>query len=451
MSLAGKDTQPLVIALQSIATNACLANFTLPGNFPFGTPAAAKYYSRDAVVRLVNSERDSIKKYVEMYFKMFDCVNPIVDETIFFTELELYWKEPYTTNICWLAQFLMVIGLGCFGMDEEQPFLATEFMTAAEACLMQTTFMFRPNLLTLKSLCLAFVAKQVCNATCWASDSAWSLMGLIVRTAHIYGLAEDRIDIDDGATEKEKETRRKLWLTILYLDVKGAIATGMAPLTKSDELGSYFQQMPEWGATNPLQSVLHQALPTVFTVVGHLNSKQDHISFPDVLRYNAQLRELMGHASRVCQNPIQKITIDIFLRRCLMVLQRPYALHTDGPSLFPESYWSSLECALALLMHYRDLWCNDMGLRLHLVGRAFVLDFFSATLTTYVHLLRPDAPLTSASTAGGAAIPPRQIILDTLQSCVEIWESERESSVCYKTGYDLLQGVLALLPTSMDC
>ncbi|KAJ4158142.1 uncharacterized protein LMH87_008681 [Akanthomyces muscarius] len=451
MSLGGKDTQPLVKALQSIATNACLANFTLPGNFPFGTPGTAKYYPRDAVVRLVESERHNIQGFVDMYFTMFDCVNPIVDESIFSAELDLYWKEPYTTNVCWMAQFLMVIGLGRFGMDEENPALAIEFMTAAEACLMQTTFMFRPNLLTLKTLCLAFVAKQVCNATCWASDSAWSSMGLLIRTAHIYGLPEDRIDVDDGATKAEKEARRKLWLTILYLDVKGAIATGMTPLTKADELGSYFAQMPEWGSSNPLQSVLHQALPTVFTVVGHLNSKKEHISFPDVLRYNARLRELMGYAARVCQNPIQKMTMDIFLRRCLMVLQRPYALHADGPSLFAESYWSSLECALALLMHYRDLWCNDMGLRLHLVGRAFVLDFFSATLTTYVHLLRPDAPLTSASTTSGAAIPPRQIILDTLRSCVEIWESERESSVCYKTGYDLLQGILDLLPTSMDC
>lgn len=450
MSLAGDDAKPLATALQSIATNACLANFTLPGNFPFGTPGAVKYQSRDAIVRLVASEDDNIRTYVKMYFDMFDCVNPIVDHTMFAIELESYWKDPYGTNVCWLAQFLMVIGLGRYAMDEEKPVLATEFMTAAEACLMQTTFMFRPNILTLKTLCLAFVAKQVCNATCWASDSAWSLMGLIIRTAHIYGLPQDRIDVDDGATKKEKETRRKLWLTILYLDIKGAMATGMPPLTKPDELGSYFKEMPEWGPSDPLQSVLHQALPTVLTVVAQLNSKQDHISYPDVLRYNLQLRELMGHAARVCTDPIQKITVDIFLRRCLMVLQRPFALHADGPAMFPESYWASLECALALLMHYRDLWCNEMDLRLHLVGRAFVLDFFSATLTTYVHLLRPDAPLTSASTVGAAAIPPRQIILDTLRSCVEIWETERESSVCYKTGYDLLQGILDLLPTSMD-
>lgn len=450
MSLAGKDAHPLTEILKEIATNACLTNFTLPGNFPFGTAGAVKYQSREAIVRLVAKESDNIVSYAKLYFEMFDCANPIVDELMFYEELELYWKDPHTTNVCWMAQFLMVIGLGRFGQNEKEPALATEFMMAAEACLMQTSFMFRPNILTIKTLCLAFVAKQVCNATCWASDSAWSMMGLLIRTAHVYGLPQNRIDFDDGATEREKATRRKLWLTILYLDIKGAMATGMPPLTRPDELGSHFTQIPEWGPSDALHSVLYQALPTVLMVVSHLNSKQDRVSYPDVLRYNAQLRELMSHAARVCQNPIQKMTIDIFLRRCLMVLQRPFALHADGPTMFPESYWPSLECALAILMHYREFWCNDMGLRLHLVGRAFVLDIFSATLTTYVHLLRPDAPLTSASTLSGAAIPPRQIILDTLRSCVEIWESERESSVCYKTGYDLLEGILALLPTTMD-
>lgn len=431
-------------ALEAVATNACLANFYLPGNFPFGTPGASKYFARDTVVRLVASETENVPGYVDMYFKMLDCVNPIVDEELFRAEVETYWADPHSTNICWLAQFLMVIALGCFCSSDEPP-MATELLMAAESCLMQTPFMFRPNLLTLKTLCLCFVAKQVCNATCWASDSAWSMMGLLVRTAHIYGLPQDRIDVDDGASEQELDTRRKLWLTILYLDIKGAMATGMTPLTKPEELGKYFEITPNWGPRDSLQMVLHQSLPTVLTVVSHLNSKKQHISYPDVLRYNAQLRELMGHAQKVCTNPIQRITVDIFLRRCLMVLQRPFALHTEGPVMFPESYWSSLECALALLMHYRDLWGNDLGLRLDLVGRAFVLDFFSATLTTYVHLLREDAPLT-LPTPTSCAIPPRRIILDTLLSCVEIWEGEREKSVCYKTGYDLLDGILSLLP-----
>ncbi|CAM1507850.1 Fc.00g046980.m01.CDS01 [Cosmosporella sp. VM-42] len=443
-TLTSMDATPLAAALENVATNACLANFSLPGNFPFGTPGATKYFARDAVTRLVEAERASVQDYIDRYVGLLECVNPVLDLPQFYREIEQYWKDPNVVSLCWLSLFLMVLGLGCFATAEE-PHQATELMMAAEACLMQTPFMFRPTLLSLRALTLMTVAKQVCNATCWAVDSCWSLIGLLVRTAFIFGLPQEKAE--EGGELKdiaERDTRRKLWITILYLDIKVSMASGMPPLTRSDELES-LKHMPEWGQPDTLHMVLYQSLPTVLTVLGHLNSQNNQIPYPDVLRYNTQLRELMQHARRVCSGQLQRITVDIFLRRCLMVLHRPYALHPEGPVMFPESYWSSLECSLALLIHYRELWSADNDQRLDLVGRAFVLDFFSAALTASVHVLRKDAPLAGAA-AMGCEIPPRQIILETLTSCVDIWSGEKEKSVCYRTGYKLLLAVLDILP-----
>ncbi|GJN85303.1 hypothetical protein PLIIFM63780_008869 [Purpureocillium lilacinum] len=441
-SSATGETSPLAAALEGVGTNACLANFCLPGNFPFGTPGATKYYARDAVTRLLAGEKAKCDEYLTRYLELLDVVNPILDMRTFREEIDRYWQDPNAVSLCWLSQFLMVMGLGCFTSADEPP-VATELMMAAEACLMQTPFMFRPTLMTLRALSLMSVAKLVCNATCWSVDSCWTLLGLLVRVAFIFGLPQEKNDNDEDLRDPvEKDSRRKLWLTILYLDIKVSMCTGMPPLTRPDELGG-FRSMPD--APDSLQMVLFQSLPTVLSVLAQINSKKDQISYPDVLRYNAQLRELMGHAQRVCTAQLQRITVDIFLRRCLMVLHRPFALHPDGPTLFPESYWSSLECSLALLVHYRELWCSDTNMRLDLVGRAFVLDFFSATLTTCVHMLREDAPLSGAA-ATGCRLPPRQLILDTLRSCVDIWSGEQEKSVCWRTGYHLLKAVIALLP-----
>ncbi|KAF7559398.1 hypothetical protein G7046_g4753 [Stylonectria norvegica] len=385
-TLTPLDSPPLASALENIATNACLANFTLPGNFPFGTPGATKYYSRDAIIKLLECERENFTIYIDRYLNLLDCVNPILDLDVFKREVDQYWVDPNAVDLCWLSQLLMVLGLGCFATVEE-PHQATELMMAAEACLMQTPFMFRPTLLTLKALSLMVVAKQVCNATCWSVDSCWSLLGLLVRLAFIYGLPQERTESGDQILDPvERDKRRKLWLTILYLDIKVAMCTGMPPLTSPDELGG-LKDLPEWGEPDCLQMVLWQSIPTVLDVLGLINSKKEQISYPEVLRYNTRLRELMAHAQRVCSGQLQRITVDIFLRRCLMVLHRPFALHPDGPVLFPESYWSSLECSLALLIHYRELWCTDNNQRLDLVGRAFVLDFFSAALTAFVHVL----------------------------------------------------------------
>jgi hypothetical protein len=439
------EAPPLASALESVATNACLANFTLPGNFPFGTPGAAKYYARDAVTRLIDSERVNCQKYIDTYVELLDCVNPIIDTIQFARELEHYWRDPQAFNLCWLSQLLMVMGLGCFSLSEESH-VATELMMAAEACLMQTPFMFRPTILTLRTMCLMVVAKQVCNATCWSVDSCWSLLGLLIRMAFTYGLPQERTENEEEVQDpEERATRRKLWLTILYIDIKLAMCTGMPPLTRPDELRA-LRHASEWGQEDGLQMVLYESLPTVLDVLAQINSQQDQISYPDVLRYNAQLRQLMAHAQRVCPSKLQRITIDIFLRRCLMVVHRPFALHSDGPTIFPESYWSSLECSLALLRHYRELWCSDSELRTDLVGRAFVLEFFSATLTACLHVLRKDAPL--AGTSIDCEIPPRQIILDTLRSCIDIWSGEQEKSVCWRTGYKLMAALLEVLPSS---
>ncbi|KAG9250711.1 N-terminal binuclear Zn cluster-containing protein [Emericellopsis atlantica] len=442
--LTTKESPTLTTALENVATNACLANFTLPGNFPFGTPGATKYYARDAVVKLVESERPRCQTYIDRYINLLDCVNPILDVAVFQRELEAYWQDTNSVSLCWLAQLLMVMGLGAFATpSHEEPSIATELMMGAEACLMQTPFMFRPTFASLKATCLMVVAKQVCNPTCWFVDSCWSLLGLLVRMCFIFGLPQDS---SEGMDAAERSSRRRLWLTILYLDIKLSLPTGMPPLTRPDELSS-LKSMPELGEHSGLQQILSESLPVVLSILVQLNSGNDQIPYPEVLRYNAQIRALMAHAQRVCTNELQRTTVDIYLRRCLMVLHRPFALHLDGPTMFPESYWSSLECSLAVLMHYRNFWYEDPAHRYDLVGRAFTHEFFSAALQASVHVLRPDAPLAGAA-GTGCEIVPRQIILDTLKSCVEIWQGEQHKSVCWRTSYNVLHAIMGLMPDS---
>ncbi|EEU41228.1 uncharacterized protein NECHADRAFT_83430 [Fusarium vanettenii 77-13-4] len=446
--LTSMDSTPLALALEDVATNACLANFSLPGNFPFGTPGAAKYFTREAVVKLVEGEKSKCQSYIDKYLNLLETVNPVLDVELFSREVEQYWQDPYSASLDWMSLFLMVLGLGCFSSVEE-PHQATELMMAAEACLVQTPVMFRPTFLSLQTLTLMVVAKHICNPTCWAIDSCWTLLGMVVRTAFIYGLPQETGAEDGEALDvSERDARRKLWLTILYLDIKVSMCNGMPPVTRPEDLCS-IRNTPNWDQPDNLHMVLYRALPLVLEILAHVNSKDSQVTYPEVLRYKVQIRELMAYAERVCNSQLQRITVDIFLRRCIMVLHRPFAMHPEGPSMFPESYWGSLECSLALLVHYREMWCSDKSLRLDLVGRAFVLDFFSASLTACLHVLRKDAPLAAAPVMD-SQIPPRQIILDTLRSCFEIWSVEKESSVCYRTGYAILMAVLEVLPETSE-
>lgn len=138
---------------------------------------------------------------------------------------------------------------------------------------------------------------------------------------------------------------------------------------------------------------------------------------------------------------------DIFFRRVLVVLHRYYALDPDAPNLYTVSYWSSLECCLALIVHQRELsaQCPHLPANIHIIVRPFTLDFFAAALTTCIHLLSIDAPLHPVSVSE-SAIPPRRIIMETIESCLEIFARECRDSVCFTAGYRLLSAVYCLVP-----
>lgn len=387
--------------------------------------------------------------YIETYLDLLDTINPVLDIAAFEAELEKYSNSPGEMSLCWMAQFLMVLGLGSFVSSNPEPSVATEFMLAAEACLMQTPFMFRPTLATLKALTLMVVAKQVCNATCWSVDSAWSLLGLLVRAAFTFGLPQENHEAE--LTHREKQDRRHLWLTIRYIEAKVTVCAGMPPVTRSED-GNAIMDVTELGMPDTMHAVLHQAFPTVTYVVSRMNSNDDKVPYSDVLKHSAILRALIAHARRVCSSELQFITLDVFLRRCLMVLHRPFALHEYGPTLYAESYWASLECSLAVLMHYREIYAGDENTPpgFSILGRAMVLDFFSATLTVCLSVMRKERPLTdvmAGGTVGQSEIPPRQLILETVKSCIDIWQGEKDRSVCYRTAYQLLVVIQAMLPT----
>lgn len=74
-----------------------------------------------------------------------------------------------------------------------------------------------------------------------------------------------------------------------------------------------------------------------------------------------------------------------------------------------------------------------------------MLDFFAAALTTCIHLLSIDAPL-HPGVSSDNEIPPRKIIMDTIESCLEIFALESGHSVCFTTGYRLVSVVYDLIP-----
>jgi hypothetical protein len=50
------------------------------------------------------------------------------------------------------------------------------------------------------------------------------------------------------------------------------------------------------------------------------------------------------------------------------------------------------------------------------------------------------------ATVGKIGIPPRQLIVDTVNDCIVLWEKEKDRTVCYRTTHQILVVIFAMLP-----
>lgn len=326
-----------------------------------------------------------------------------------------------------------------------------EFCLAAEACLAKTAFLVRPSMSVMRTLCLIVLVKQLSNGTCWSYDASWTLLGIIVRLAVCIGLHKPPTSTPfeaNAVTFSDWQSGHIVWITIVYFCIQTAAVTGMPTLLSSDDILERTDiqdvSLPHIEGVGPWFS-LCDAFPTICKIIARVNACTK-VAYEEILGYNATIRRLMTASMNhpECSNSLRAI-LDIFFRRVLMVLHRCHALVPNAPVLYPVSYWASLECSLAILVHHRDL-CEHRSNSIYqdLLGRLYKLDYFAAALTASLYLLQRDAPL-----ANGFAIPPRQTIRETLETCTEIWGRDKDKSICFRSGYRTLTYILAML-SEMD-
>ncbi|KAH8807558.1 hypothetical protein F5884DRAFT_833292 [Xylogone sp. PMI_703] len=415
----------------------------LPSNFPFNSPEAGKYISLGKVLDLLQSHREKNQIYIHEYLALYQPIYPIIDIPQFSNMVDKFWNDPKSIDISWLASFLMVLALGCFAVSRD-PSLTAQFCMAAEACLSKTPFMVQPDISAMRTLCLMIVAKQIINTTCRAFDSCWTLLGIVTRVAIGMGLnKQPQLQTQTVEASYEWQSGHALWILIVYFCIQVAAITGKPPLVSIDDIGlEHWSPSCNLKMTDPW-TVFLEAYPTICHIIRRVNSDGNKPSYDEVLEYNDQVRQLMDLLDNTNGKSPLYITLSIFFRRILLVLHRSYALNPSAPVQFSASYWSSLECSLAILVDYRDMceYKDSHPSNIELLGRFFKLDFFSSLLTVGLHLLRRNAPL-----AAGFAIPPRQTIMDTMQACIEIWGRETHNSMCFEIGYKLLTSILKALP-----
>ncbi|KAH6695935.1 hypothetical protein BKA61DRAFT_623588 [Leptodontidium sp. MPI-SDFR-AT-0119] len=124
----------------------------------------------------------------------------------------------------------MMLSLGCpRAKRAEDMQMVDRFLDAAEFFLSKTSFMYKPNLVTLRVLCIMAIAKHIDTVAFDDTDGLWGFMGVIQRLAMFIDLHQDPSHFSDMSV-LEMELRKPLWTTFVCLDVQISMESGMSML-----------------------------------------------------------------------------------------------------------------------------------------------------------------------------------------------------------------------------
>ncbi|KAL6241019.1 hypothetical protein RBB50_012114 [Rhinocladiella similis] len=424
-------------------------------------------------------QRPIIQLLVQRYFDTIGKMFRIIDMAAFEAELQCYWEKSDDASPGWMARLLLLMSLGCDSLNRvDMHFASTHehlpnlFLDQGAALLHQTPFMFRPDVCTIQTLCLMVLAKQMVRKSCFEEDASWCLTGMIKRLAISINLHLDQPTIT--STDHESGLRRGLWMTILYLDLRQSVLSGLpvpaGPLPTSSAqsccLGcvnaspsqlstSTLQITPHASHREATRTILSGVLPLAYEVALAARS----IDFPyetavrldkEVRRVSRELKELSAESASsasVCRDDFsvsqwEAIYLDTLFRRLLLELHRRFAYEPQAAIHYPVSHWSTLDCAAAMLVLQRSVYEKAESTTDQWLIEIFHSDFFVAGLTVSLYLLQNSPQIDSSTLPVGYALTT---LLETLRSCRDIWARGKKFWLCEYMKFQFFDQVIESL------
>lgn len=451
-------------------------------NYPFVTQSIK---SRGALMECL-PPRALVETFIRLYIDTFEKTHCILHIPTFEAEMVRFWKQPDDVEDSWLAMLFIILYLGCqadYTTPESFPdfhsgLMLAQLLDASQGFLYRVPFMAHPNLDIIRTLCLMVIAKQTGEMSCYAMSTSWCLIGLIVRLSIGMGLHSESLP-NENPQSLEIELRGILWTTITYLDLRQSVLMGMPLLLRPQDYARPFlaniihkdverlsYQAPKPSEQrNKTESTFHSlfalAFPLACKLVDFSHNKDLTDNYDLAVRYTCEVQELLREATGLLRRSraasdtansfypesLQAIMLDVLFRRLLLSIHKRFASDYFASVQYPVSYWTSLDCAVAILVHQRDLW--EASKNHSAVSKSFTClfwpDFLSAALTLSLYLLRGDSLLDPPIDRGYCGIHARSTLQDALRSCADIWRLERDKNICHSQASRLIDRVVSTL------
>ncbi|KAK0657282.1 fungal-specific transcription factor domain-containing protein [Cercophora newfieldiana] len=354
-------------------------------NFPFGN-AFTFSQSRSQVLESLPPPQ-IINTLIQSYFAAFESTHRLIHREEFSDELNAFWISNGQLSEQWLAQFCMMLALGCqttpgrilasTGRSAED--WTDTFLDAAQFFLKNSSYFSNPSLTTVRTLCLSVVARMMEIVKGGEMTHLVFLMGFVVRLCMTMQLHR-KSSLFTDITPFEAEMRKRIWVTVQLLDLDIAMRTGTSYLYREydadpplDINDSDFQRSehgwivhPRWAASGGItdstfQTRLAGLIPIMAEIINTVNSPtKPPIEHERVRAWDSRLRQKLQDAESVLSLPpfgqnvppdkakTQAHFLRVLVHRTLLALHYDYVCAVRAGQ-FRDSTVSVMQSSLVLL------------------------------------------------------------------------------------------------------
>ncbi|GLB08974.1 hypothetical protein AtubIFM57258_004883 [Aspergillus tubingensis] len=419
-----------------------------PLNEPFPMPTTS------SLITMIPS-RAVVDELISLYCTYIESTHRIFHIPSFLKQLEAFWPQrdqPDQVSPIFVVQLLLVLSCAWNLADFQtlqmkndghlQCYTAIEWVMHAEKWI-ENAHIKRPELTSLRLNTLLIIALNIHGMK---RSQAWLATGTLVKQAMMAGYHRDptrysRISVFN------MEMRRRIWTTILELDLQVSLERGMPPSVQEadydtapalnindDEIHEDSTELP---AAKPLgvmtdcsfQAVLAQSLSLRLKACALMHAPHISCRYEEILHYDFELNR---HLSKIPTWPTSDVDdfqtahrgiliramLENKIGHSLLSIHTPFAIEAPKDSLFTPSARARLEVASMILSTQRRLRETSQQLSLCNMG-----DWTMQAYCTICELLHQGQMTDGASTFLTRTLPglPESLIslVEVVLTCLE--------------------------------
>jgi hypothetical protein len=330
--------------------------------------------------------RENVDHLVHLYFDTFETVYRILHAPTFWTEYHDMWKDLQAVRPAFLVTVLLTMAaVNCISPKEESTYVGDSAASREvailwiEACELWLQRQSQKHVyLAIWQIRVLLLLSKITNTV--KKKQTWTLAGDLMRQAMSAGFHRDPTLLGTKVSVFDQEMRRRLWATIVELELQTSIDRGMPSASAgiscdcAPVLNVNDEDFDEGSQKSPTQkpwdvytgaSFLHisqKSLSLRVSLTSLLNELSFHAQYEEILGYDEKvMQKLQDIPSRADSQSIQEFPdllhtlLDIQLRQFLILLHSPFARQAESNSRYSFSKMVCFNAASSILDQHSKL------------------------------------------------------------------------------------------------